>query len=169
MLTTENYPDVSYGPVHIAQPVLVLYIFYIFFVLFVIMSIILAVNYDKFKEIKVETYTKKKQREYDSLMTERVSAYTCAHFADAHIACMQTQTCRTVCSTYSCMHTGTQIHGHTGTQARLATARSIVCRPFSAIACAKANAVARAAIFPRVLRTVCCWIYVVMDASNRID
>lgn len=73
--------DVSYGPVHIAQPVLVLYIFYIFFVLFVIMSIILAVNYDKFKEIKVDTYTKKKQREHDSLMTERVSAYTCAHFS----------------------------------------------------------------------------------------
>ena len=75
MLTTENYPDVSYGPVHISEWVIVAYAFYIFFVLFVIMSIILAVNYETFKKLKLETYHIKKQREYDSLMTERASLY----------------------------------------------------------------------------------------------
>ena len=77
MLTTENYPDVSYGPTKIAEWVIIFYIFYIFFVLFVIMSIILAVNYEAFKDLKITNRNKKKQQDYDSLMKEREALLQC--------------------------------------------------------------------------------------------
>ena len=70
MLTTENYPDASYGPTKIAQWVIIFYIFFIFFGMFVIMAIILAVNYEKFKDLKINKRNEKKQRDYESLMTE---------------------------------------------------------------------------------------------------
>lgn len=88
MLTTENYPDVSYGPTKIAEWVIIFYIFYIFFVLFVIMSIILAVNYEAFKDLKITNRNKKKQQDYDSLMKAYLTLTNDVMDYDTYIALM---------------------------------------------------------------------------------
>ena len=59
--------------VQINRAYLALFMVYISFTLWIVQSIILAVNYEKFRELKMETFKRQKEQEAGELIKERPS------------------------------------------------------------------------------------------------